>query len=78
LLDYYDFEHDIYGFILLSLTSFFFTPGLVRALQLRGCRVMVFGDRLSDPHVLHQCLDCGVDFILLDRPDIYTALISGT
>ena len=71
LLDHYEFKHTLYGFILLPLTRVFFTRGLVDELHRRGLLVLVCGSELNDALVIEQCVAYGVDFVMLDRPDVY-------
>jgi len=72
LLKYYKIEHEIFGFILHSTTSLFWSKGLVDALHEAGCKVLVCGDELDKEEIQRQCMDYGVDFIMTDRPDILT------
>jgi len=71
-LDWYNFEHKIFGFILTTVTMIFWSKGLVDALHQAGCQVLVCGDALDSEEIQLQCIDYGVDFIMSDRPDVLT------
>jgi glycerophosphoryl diester phosphodiesterase len=71
-LGYMKIEHNIFGYILNSGTTMFWTKGLIDALHLAGCQVLVCGDALDNEDIQRQCIEYGVDFIMTDRPDILT------
>lgn len=70
LLEYHRIRHDIFGYILRPETRWLWSQGLVRALQARGMRVMVFGVDLNEPAALRQCVEWGCDYVLTDCPDL--------
>ncbi len=75
LLDYYEFQHSLYGFILLPITKPFFTKGLIDALHKRDCMVLACGSELNKRETIEHCITSGVEFIVLDKPDVYTRLL---
>jgi glycerophosphoryl diester phosphodiesterase len=64
---FYEFGgHDVFGYVLQSQTPLFLTAGLIDALHDKGMRVLVCGPRLAEPDLHQHCLDCGVDYIMID------------
>ncbi len=77
LLDLYEFDHDIYGFVLCPATSLFWTASLVDAIHKRGKRVVVsgYGETLSSVDRMKQAISFGADFIMTDRPDLLNTIL---
>jgi len=63
-------SHNIIGFFFSPATMMFFSAELVAAAHKSGCKFIVVGDVLDNEAFQKQCIDCGVDIILSDRPDI--------
>ena len=80
LLDYCNLVHDIYGFVLCKATLPFWCKGFVDALHARNRRVVVsgYGEELCKRERLGDCLQYGVDFIMVDRPDLMNELMTKT
>lgn len=77
LLDYCTLEHDIYGFVLCKATLPFWCKGFVDALHERNRRVVIsgYGEELCKRERLGECLQYGVDFIMVDRPDLMSEIM---
>jgi len=69
-LNWYTFQHNIFGYILTTGTSMFWSKGLVDAMHNVGCKVLVCGEALDREEIQRECIEFGVDFIMSDRPDI--------
>lgn len=72
LLAHYTPKHDVYGFVLCKPTLGLWKPELVQAVHSLGCRMIVFpwGDELCKPERMRECVQFGVDYIMVDRPDL--------
>jgi len=69
-LDWYTFEHKIFGFILIPSTTIFWSKGLIDAIHQAGCQILVCGEELDKIERQRECIEYGVEFIMSDRPDI--------
>lgn len=72
LLAHYQPKHDVYGFVLCKPTLPLWKRELVQAIHSMGCRVVVFpyGDELNRVERMRECVAFGVDYIMVDRPDL--------
>ncbi len=79
LLAHYTPQHDIYGFVLCKPTLLLWSARLIAAIHALGRRVAVFpwGDALNDPQRMRECLQWGVDYIFVDRPDLMQRVMQG-
>jgi glycerophosphoryl diester phosphodiesterase len=77
LLAHYQPQHDIYGFVLCRPTLPLWNAQLVQAIHSLGCRVAVFpwGEELNRVERMRECVQFGVDYIMVDRPDLMLAVL---
>ena len=75
LLGQYAFgARDIFFYVHQRAAAHFFTQGLIDALHRAGMRVLVCGENLAHRETLRQCVEWGVDYIMLENPADSTAL----
>jgi len=80
LLDRHKLVHDIYGFVLCKATLPFWSRGFVEAIHKQGRRVVVsgYGDEMNKRHRLIECLEYGVDIIMVDDPGLMREIMQET
>lgn len=70
LIDHRELNHDIYGFVLCKATLPFWSQGFIDAIHRQGRRVVVsgYGEEMNKRQRLIECLEYGVDIIMVDDP----------
>jgi glycerophosphoryl diester phosphodiesterase len=76
LLNWYTFDHSIYGFILTTATDLFWGQGLINAMHAKGLKVLVCGPECNNVERLKESMNFGVDFIMTDEPNVFYSLLN--
>eukprot|EP01126_Amoeba_proteus_P040773 TRINITY_DN4369_c0_g1_i4.p1 TRINITY_DN4369_c0_g1~~TRINITY_DN4369_c0_g1_i4.p1 ORF type:complete len:240 (-),score=40.92 TRINITY_DN4369_c0_g1_i4:79-798(-) len=67
-------KHDIFGFLLLGKSSYFWTQGLVNAVHERGHKIILCN--VDDEEVQKEAILWGVDILLTNRPHVLSKTIA--